>query len=163
MKNIVIPSFVDLEKERLWIEKEIEAIGNDMIRTMVEKAAKQRAYAYTPYSGYNVGVAILTDTGQIFIGANAERVSYSETDHAEQAAITAAVNAGAAQKSRKFLRALAVSHTDASAPCGHCRQIIVEHCEDCLIIVADEKQTIRYISSINILLPDKFTPSALGK
>ena len=130
---------------------------------LYEAAKAIMAKAYAPYSGYKVGVAVLTQTGKIFTGANAERVSYSETDHAEQAAITAAVNSGAAVGNRKFLRAVVVTHVDTSAPCGHCRQIIMEHCDNCLVIVASETGVIRYISSMKILLPHEFTPSALGK
>lgn len=163
MGIIFIPSSQDLEEQQQWIEKEVAAVGQEKIDELVKKALEQRKFSYAPYSGYNVGVAVLTHDGGIFTGANAERVSYSETDHAEQAAITTAVNAGAAIQNRKFIRMVAVAHTDPSAPCGHCRQIIMEHCDNCVVIVADSEGTIRYSTSMKILLPKEFTPSALGK
>lgn len=161
--EIFIPNRQDLLKQEIWMREEAEKIGEATLQELVGKAVEQRKFAYAPYSGYHVGAAILTHEGAIFTGANAERVSYSESDHAEQAAITAAVSAGAAQEERKFLRALVVCHEGTDPPCGHCRQIIVEHSENCLIIVASPEGSIRYITSIQILLPHAFTPDSLEK
>lgn len=162
MNTVFIPDTTFLREQEAWVQKEVASIGNNHIIELIQRAYLQRTNAYAPYSHYLVGAALLTVDNQIYTGANAERVSYSETDHAEQSAINTAINAGEAKKKRKFLRAIAVVHEDSSAPCGHCRQIIFEHCDNCLVIVADLKKSIRYISSIRILLPQQFTPDALN-
>jgi len=61
----------------------------------------------------------------------------------------------------KFIRAIAVSHEDDTAPCGRCRQIVSEFCDNSLVIVADVEGHIRNVTSIKTLLPYAFTPSNL--
>jgi cytidine deaminase len=157
------PPSADIEKEKLWITKEIKHIGISKLQKLAKQAATSRANSYSPYSKYKVGVALLTSSGKISTGVNAEVASYSESDHAEESAITGAIIAGEIQKSgRKFIRALAVSHDSNSAPCGRCRQIIVEHCDNALIVVCDTKGAIRRITSVKVLLPYAFSPSDLG-
>lgn len=160
---ISVPSPEDLEKEHKWIESEIVAIGSAVLQEMIEKASKQRSFSYAPYSHYLVGACLLTQDGQQFVGNNAERVSYSETDHGEESAVTAAIIGGAAEKDRRFIRALVVSHATDTAPCGRCRQIIMEHCDNCLIVLVDPEGKINKITSARAILPYAFTPSDLGR
>ena len=83
--------------------------------------------AYTPYSHFAVGAALLADDGRIFTGANVENASFGLTICAERAALFAAVNTGV----HRF-RALAVvagARTPA-APCGACRQVLAEFCDN---------------------------------
>jgi cytidine deaminase len=160
---IAIPSIQEIEQEKQFIEEQCVVIGEETIHTLAQRALKQQAYAYVPYSNYKVGVSLLTHEGQIFVGNNAERVSYSETDHAEEAAITSAIIGGSALKQRTFIKAIAVVHAGISAPCGRCRQIIMEHCDNCLIILANPAGEIHRITSAKIILPYAFTPSELGK
>jgi cytidine deaminase len=79
--------------------------------------------AYAPYSGFNVGAAIITDEGKIFTGCNVENASYGLTVCAERIALFNAISAG----ERKF-SALAI-HTATDIPffpCGACRQVLAE-------------------------------------
>lgn len=158
-----VPSSKDLAVELAWLKSEVKRIGEEALRDLAEAAAKQRDHVYAPYSGYRVGVAVLAASGSVYLGNNVERASYSESDHGEEAAITNAVINGEVEKSgRKFLKALAVSHEGDSAPCGRCRQIMVEHADNCLVVTADPRGNIRRITSLKVLLPYAFTPSDLG-
>jgi len=153
----------DLETEKLWINSEIERIGQGSLEKLAQAATSQRQRAYVPYSHYQVGVAIFTKSGKTYLGNNVERAGYSETDHAEESAITGAVVDGEVERSgRKFLLALACSHAGDTAPCGRCRQIMAEHADNCLVLTVDTKGKIRRITSLKTLLPYAFTPSDLG-
>lgn len=94
----------------------------------LERAAREaQARAYAPYSGFKVGAALLTSSGEIFTGANVENASYGLTVCAERTACIAAALAG-----HRDIRAICVV-TDASppaSPCGMCRQTLLEFTPD---------------------------------
>jgi cytidine deaminase len=160
---VYTPSDEEIKKERGWIYKQIEEIGEESLKNLAKSAAKVRPYAYQPYSNYSVGASVLTPGGEIYSSCNAETVTYTETDHAERSAITKAISEGAKEKyGRVFIKAVAVSHTGESGPCGGCRQRILEHSDNCLILDVDEDGEIVKITSANILLPYAFTPASLG-
>lgn len=164
INNLIwVPSSKGIEQEKDWIKTEIKRIGLPALENLAKEAAKARKSTYSPYSGYGVGSALLTSSGGIHRGCNVERAGYSETDHSEEVAVSGAVVKGEVKKSgRKFIQALAVSHEGDTAPCGRCRQIIIENCDNALIVVADLDGKIRRITSMGILLPYAFTPSDLG-
>lgn len=153
----------DLETQKSWLEKELKRIGEKQINNLVKLAVKQSKFSYSPYSKYPVGVALLVKSQRIYLGNNSERAGYSETDHGEESAVTAGVVSGEVKKSgRRFIKAMAVSHKLGSSPCGRCRQIIAEHCDNCVIINCDLKGEIKSITSLQNLFPDAFTPSLMG-
>lgn len=157
------PTPTEIEIERDWINEEILQIGLSTLEKLAKKASEARSTAYTPYSKYTVGAALLRTSGKEEAGQNIEMVTYSETGHAEEQAAKNAVSKGAVQEEgRKFIRAVAVSHKGDTAPCGRCRQIISEFCDNALILVADTKGNIKNITSIKTLLPYAFIPSNLG-
>lgn len=95
-----------------------------------EAAIEARSRAYAPYSGFTVGAAIETVSGEIFEGCNIENISYSATNCAERTALFAAVAGG----HREF-RALAVTGAKAGeepkdycVPCAVCLQVLREFC-----------------------------------
>ena len=99
----------------------------DALIRQAESISKQ---AYAPYSGFKVGAALLTKTGNLFTGCNVENASYSLTICAERNAVFSAVSAGE--------KALAI-FTDTGQPvqpCGACRQVLSEFCDDLEIILA---------------------------
>ncbi len=158
-----IVSTKDSQTELNWIKAEIERIGQGSLEKLAQAATEQSKHAYVPYSHYQVGVAILTKSGKTYLGNNVERASYSETDHAEESAITGAVVDGEVGRSgRKFLVALACSHAGDTAPCGRCRQIMMEHADNCLVLTVDVDGKIRRITSLKTLLPYAFSPTDLG-
>ena len=96
-------------------------------------AARERAYA--PYSGFIVGAALLAADGQIVTGANVENASYGLAICAERIALDTAVAGG-----RREFQALAVATAGGLAPCGACRQVLAEFCDDLLILLVDAGQ-----------------------
>ena len=88
-----------------------------------QAAVKVRQNAYTPYSHFQVGAAVLTASGKIYCGCNIENASYGLTCCAERNAIFVAVCAG----ERDFNALCVVADgADPVAPCGACRQVIAE-------------------------------------
>jgi cytidine deaminase len=88
---------------------------------LVKAARAVRARAHAPYSKFRVGAAVLDERGRIHAGCNVENASYGLTLCAERNAVAAAVAAGA-----RRIRAVAVFTQNASAPCGACRQVLME-------------------------------------
>ena len=100
--------------------------------------------AYSPYSNFRVGAALLTETGEVITGVNVENRSYGLTNCAERTAIYTAI----AKEEKKFLK-LAIATPDASypvPPCGACRQVISEFMEkNALIIFGSSKETLKVV------------------
>jgi cytidine deaminase len=86
------------------------------------RAAMSNAYA--PYSGFPVGAAALTDSGQIVVGCNVENASYGLGLCAECGVVSALHASGGG-------RLLAFTCCDTTGqhlmPCGRCRQLLWEH------------------------------------
>ncbi len=97
----------------------------------VAKAALARAYA--PYSKFQVGAAVLTETGTTYSGCNVENSSYGLTNCAERTAIFTTV---AAEGPRMRIRAVAVwtRPEGPCSPCGACRQVIFELGPDAIVL-----------------------------
>lgn len=111
-------------------------------KELIQKAFDARKMAYTPYSHYKVGAALLAKNGTIYQGCNIENASYSPTNCAERTAFFKAVSEGV----REF-DAIAIvggledtkdGEFDFAPPCGVCRQVMSEFCgyEDFVIILA---------------------------
>ncbi len=108
-------------------------INNQTLQVMRRAARAVRRRAYAPYSGFQVGAAVLTAGGRIFTGVNVENASYGLTICAERAAIQAAVAAGQCR-----LRAVLIVAPHAAPPCGACRQVLAEFAgPDCPVYLAE--------------------------
>jgi len=116
-------------------------IDEARLRELVAAAKKALENAYAPYSGYRVGAALLTGTGRIFTGANVENAAYGESLCAERAAVAGAIAGG---ERELIALAIAAENGKTAAPCGSCRQVIVEFSPECLVVMAgDDGITIR--------------------
>lgn len=123
---------------------------------LIERALEARKNAHAPYSGFKVGSAVESESGDIISGCNVESSSYGLTNCAERTALYKAVSEG----HRSFKEIAVVSKTGAS-PCGACRQIIWELCGDISVIIAsvDGSSETKKISE---LLPDAFDERKLS-
>lgn len=122
---------------------------------LVSLARNARQHAYAPYSHYRVGAALLTADGEVFTGCNVENAEFGSTVCAERVAIWSAVAAG----HREF-GMLAVVTSNGGAPCGSCRQVLVEFAPDMVVYIADTEQLYRQLT-VRELLPDFFGPQDL--
>ena len=134
-----------------------------IIEKLIDTAIEQLKFSYTPYSNFKVGAALLAKSGEIFTGCNIENASYTPTNCAERTAFFKAVSEGV----RDFQAICIVGGKDGNlteyaAPCGVCRQVMMEFCdpETFQIILAVDKE--KYdIFTLKELLPLGFGPSNL--
>ena len=131
---------------------------------MIELAIGQLQYSYTPYSGFKVGAALLTKDGKFYTGCNIENAAFTPTNCAERTAFFKAVSEG----EREF-RAICIVGgkdgvlTEYAAPCGVCRQVMMEFCDPDTfhIILATGKEQYE-IFTLKELLPQGFGPTNLA-
>jgi len=127
---------------------------------LVKKAIEAKKFAYTPYSNFKVGAALITENGTVYTGANIENASYGATNCAERTAIFKAVSEGHTK-----IRALAVvgDESQYTYPCGICRQVMIEFAtEDFKIIIVKNKDEY-IVKTIEEILPGAFTIENLKK
>lgn len=134
------------------------------IQALIREALKARRNAYTPYSRYQVGAALLAGGGEIYTGCNIENAAYSPTNCAERTAFFKAVSEG-----RRTFLAIAIvggpegdEVTQYAYPCGVCRQVMEEFCkpESFQIIIA-RSETDYKCFTLAQLLPCGFGPENL--
>ncbi len=128
---------------------------------LIDKAIEARQFAYTPYSNFKVGAAVLTEDDTIYSGCNIENASFGATNCAERTAIFKAVSEG-----HKVIKAIAVIGDPKSFtyPCGICRQVIVEFAKDEKIPVIIIKNKEEYfIKTLEEILPGSFTKKDLDR
>jgi len=118
---------------------------------LVQRAAVARRQAYASYSGYDVGAALLTASGRVYVGCNVENAVYPLSMCAERVAVFEAVCDG----EREF-EAIAVVTENGGAPCGSCRQVLREFGEETLVLIADAQGNYRE-TTVGELLPDSFS------
>lgn len=116
---------------------------------LLAKALNVRASAYAPYSQFQVGAALETQTGKVFTGCNVENLSFGLTICAERNAVFAAVAAG----EREFARIVIVADShDPVTPCGACRQVMAEFSLE-MEVRSVNLQGREYVARLDELLP----------
>ena len=142
-----------------------EELNADMIYRLIDRAIEGMSYAYTPYSGFRVGAALLTERGKLYTGCNIENAAYTPTNCAERTAFFKAVSEG----ERHFDAICIVGGKDGkladyTSPCGVCRQVMMEFCEpeQFKIILAISREEYR-IYTLKELLPEGFGPARLAR
>ena len=114
--------------------------------------------AYAPYSGYRVGAALETESGEVFSGCNVENASYGLTICAERTAAVKAVSAG----HRRFRRLVVATEGDRPVPpCGACCQFVAEFGVDTMIYSVADKETRSWL--LKDLIPHAFDGRMLEK
>ena len=115
---------------------------------LCEKALEMRARAYTPYSHFQVGAALLCKDGSVYTGCNIENAAYTPSNCAERTAFFKAVSDG-----KREFAAIAIAggaetekDLDYCVPCGVCRQVMREFCEGSFeVILAKPRRITGYL------------------
>ena len=131
-----------------------------MVEKLIDTAIEQLKFSYTPYSNFKVGAALLTKSGKIYTGCNIENAAYTPTNCAERTAVFKAVSEG----EREF-RAIAVcgDAEEYLAPCGVCRQVLLEFTEPEKFVVLMAAKSGEYRKmTLAELLPASFSKSDLS-
>ena len=122
-------------------------------------AVEAMGHAYSPYSGYKVGAALLCADGTVYQGCNIENASFSPTNCAERTAFFKAVYDG-----HRDFSAIAICGgkngeiVEAFPPCGVCRQVMREFCPDDFKIILVMPQGAYEEYTLQDLLPKSFRP-----
>lgn len=129
---------------------------------LIRMAFKAMENAYVPYSGYKVGAALLAESGRVYTGCNIENASYTPTVCAERTAFFKAVSEG----ERRFSKIAIVGGKGGEVstyfvPCGVCRQVMSEFCDDEFSVIIAKSETDYLLKSLNDLLPCRFSPQYL--
>lgn len=140
-------------------------VDKEQIQELISAAMAQLERAYAPYSHFKVGAALLTEEGRIYTGCNIENAAYTPTNCGERTAFFKAVSEG-----ERSFRAICIVGgmdgvpTDYTAPCGVCRQVMMEFCspEEFEIILASGAEDYQ-VYKLKDLLPRGFGPGNLEK
>ncbi len=135
-------------------------------KELVRLAFEAREKAYAPYSHHTVGAALLGKNGVVYLGCNVENAGYTSTNCAERTAFFKAVSEG-----QKEFEAIAIvggmedaKQLNYCAPCGVCRQVMMEFCDpDSFEIVLAKSPEEYQIYILDELLPLGFGPANLNK
>ena len=136
-------------------------------KLLIKKAFEAQKFCYTPYSGFNVGAALLGANGKIYQGCNIENAAFTPTNCAERTAFFKAVSEG--QKEFTAIAIVGNKHDvkagegEYCAPCGVCRQVMMEFCspKEFQIILAKGKEDYK-IYRLEELMPQGFGPGNLA-
>ena len=132
-------------------------------KELMVAANEARKFAYTPYSHFKVGAALLTKSGKLYTGCNIENSSYTPTVCAERTAVFKAVSEGESD----FAVIAVVGGKEENplefcSPCGVCRQVLAEFCgEDFRILLGNPDKFQSY--TVDEILPFSFTKKNLNK
>ena len=130
----------------------------DEIRQLLKTSRDAKKNAYSPYSKFKVGAALLCEDGTIITGCNVENASYGLTICAERTAMVKAVSDGYT----KF-KAIAISSdmkNSVIVPCGACRQFLVEFGIDWDVYMTKPDLSYEKMTT-GELLPKSFVPDSL--
>ncbi|MBR4027541.1 MAG: cytidine deaminase [Lachnospiraceae bacterium] len=133
---------------------------------LITMAMEARKMAYTPYSHFKVGAALLTKDGKVYKGCNIENAGYTPSNCAERTAFFKAVSEGDYEFEAIAIvgGADGIDEPELCAPCGVCRQVMMEFCnyDTFEIILAKNPQEYK-VMTLRELLPMGFGPANLSK
>lgn len=126
---------------------------------LIDQAISARERSYAAYSGFCVGAAVLGKSGRVYSAGNVENACSGAGICAERAAMASAVSCG----EREFEALAVVGDTpEPLAPCGMCRQMIMEFGSEIKVIMANLKGDVA-MATASELLPEAFSGSCLKK
>ena len=121
-----------------------------------EAVREAQSRAYAPYSQFKVGAYLKTKDGRGFYGANVENASYPATICAEQSSLAAAIALGYQPGDFESIT-VTVNSIKPTSPCGICRQVLKELCDDDMPIYMTNNTGEMRASSVSELLPFGFS------
>lgn len=129
-------------------------------KKLIQVALDYRSRAYSPYSDFKVGAAVLFESGKIYGGCNIENASFGATNCAERTAIFNGISEG-----EKRIKAVAVvgSLKEYTYPCGICRQVITEFGDQDVKIIIAKSEEDYIVKDMSEILPGTFTKTDLNK
>ena len=132
-------------------------------KELIRTALQARQNSYSPYSGYQVGAALMTRDGQIYTGCNIENAGYTPTVCAERTAVFKAVSEGKFSfKGIAIVGGKKSGELQYAFPCGVCRQVLREFTDPSEFTVLVAKNEEDYVErTLEELLPDSFGPDNL--
>ena len=136
----------------------------NLVEKMIDTAMEQLKFSYAPYSNFKVGAALLTRDGRIYTGCNIENAAYGPSNCAERTAFFKAVSEGVrAFDAICIVGGKAGVLTEYAAPCGVCRQVMMEFCDpDHFQIILAAGREKYDIYTLRELLPLGFGPGNLA-
>ena len=133
-------------------------------KKLFDAACEARRKAYTPYSHFKVGAALLAKNGEIYTGCNIENAAFTPTNCAERTAVFKAVSDGIRSFSAIcIVGALEDRPLEYCGPCGVCRQVLREFCDpDTFQVLLGREDGRLRIYTLSELLPQGFGPADLA-
>lgn len=128
--------------------------------SLKDAAIAVRENAYAPYSKFQVGAAIRSASGAVYVGCNVENAAYPEGTCAEAGAIAAMIAAGETSFTEAYVVAGSLLPV---TPCGGCRQKLAEFGAGDVVVTMSTVEGVEQAMSISDLLPGAFDPSFLGR
>lgn len=149
-----------------FMENDLQGSGNMIDENeLVKRALEARKHAYVPYSHWAVGAALLTKEGTVYEGCNIENAAHTPTNCAERTAFFKAVSEG----ERDFAAIAVVGAYETEepekicAPCGVCRQVMMEFCDpDTFRVILGTKDGVQVSQTLKEMLPYGFGPDVLN-
>ena len=130
-------------------------------KALIRAAFAAREYAYTPYSNFKVGAALLAKNGSVYTGCNIECATFTPTNCAERTALFKAVSEGV----NEFAAVAVVGAKDGApddalitSPCGVCRQMLYEFGGPDLRVIMAKSENDWQEMTLGELLPLGFGP-----
>ncbi|MGF6274086.1 cytidine deaminase [Massilia sp. UYP11] len=128
---------------------------------LIDEARAARELAYAPYSKFKVGAALACKDGRIFRGCNVENASYGLCNCAERTALFSAIASG--YQPGDFAALAVIGQTEGPiAPCGACRQVILELGGNALPVVLANLNGDVFETTAAAQLPNAFGGRDLG-
>lgn len=121
--------------------------------SLKDAALAVRKNAHAPYSNFQVGAALRTGSGNIYVGCNVENVAYPEGTCAEAGAIAAMVAAGERDLAEVYVVA---DCPTPIPPCGGCRQKLKEFGDGEVKVTLGTTDGAETETTIGALLPGAF-------
>ncbi|MGW9984905.1 cytidine deaminase [Staphylococcus cohnii] len=126
-----------------------------------KEVRKAQSNAYAPYSKFKVGAYLITKDGKTFHGANVENAAYPLGICAERSSLVAAIADGYRPGDFESIT-VTVDAESPSSPCGSCRQVLKELCDDEMPVYMTNHKGDMIQSTVSDLLPLGFSGKDLN-